>query len=190
MVTVIPTYGTNGKVKPEPLNVPDRLAQRYLDRGWQLAEGETFEPTATRPKGGRVLEVNQDLVPRTYKPGENDGLDTDTSTGVDTGLPLGANDVVREPLVQQDGRKITMNVPDGPRPGVSGKTKAVLLGIAATEGIEVDPELSKPEIKKAIEDARGEPHSLPDATDNNLDEDVEGGVTNDDLIDDGPDEDA
>lgn len=177
MTKLVPNYG--GKLDLAPLEVKEESVQRYLDKGWALAEGETF--TAPAPKKvGRTLEVNQNLVPRDYKPGENDGEATGVpSTGVDTGKPLGANQVIDTPVLI-DGRKVIQtNATGAVKVGLSGKSKEILLGIAAAEGIAVDPELSKPAIKAAIEEARGETPSgdNEDATDSDTNDDGNDGAT-------------
>jgi len=162
MVKMLHNYN-EGNLAVVPLEVPDARVEKYLAKGWSIAEGENYKKPKAK-KGGRTLEVNPDIVPnnRVYDKSEvnikaDDGEDNvdDQTTGVDTGKTLGANDVVQEPIVVDNRKVQTAHPVSGMnQPGLSGKSKEVLLGIAKDEGIEVDPELSKPEVKKAIEDAR------------------------------------
>ena len=157
-----PTTAANLDVVP--LEVKDTKVEQYQSLGWSIAEGQDYVKPKEKKKG-RDLVVDPAITGqladgRTIKEGENDPVDNDTNTGVDTGKPLGANDVVRTPVVQNDGRKVetVTTTPTGTTsnlPGLSGKSKEVLVGIAKAENIDLDGvEDNKPAIKAAIEKHR------------------------------------
>lgn len=151
-----PTTAANLEVVP--LEIAESKVEKFKGLGFVIADGEDY--TAPKPKGkGRDLKVDPAITGitedgRTYKHGENDPVDNGIETGVDTGKPLGANDVVQTPVVQDDGRKVLNVDPLGTSnlPGLSGKSKDVLVGIAKAEGIDLSEVAdTKPAVKEAIE---------------------------------------
>lgn len=159
-----PTTAANLPVVP--LEVAEAKVEKFLGLGFVVADGESYTKPKVKGKG-RDLKVDPSItgIPsdgREYKRGENDGEDTDTDTGVDTGKELGANDVVRTPVVQDDRRKVAvvLDTPTGTTsnlPGLSGKSKEVLVGIAKAENVDLSGVAdSKPAVKAAIEKHRAD----------------------------------
>lgn len=122
----------------QELTVPDTRVQKFQSKGWVLAEGQDFQ--APKEKKGRVIPVDESLAPKRNE-----------DQGVDTGRPLPEGAVVKQDgsLVDHEGKVPFQNLP-----GLTGKSKEVMLGIAKAENIEVDASASKPNIKLAIENAR------------------------------------
>lgn len=164
---------TNPQIKGSgELSVPAERVQKFQSKGWVLKEGQKFKPP--KVKGGRVLEVDDGLAARTamiqeQNAGKQDG--EDKGDGGDNGKPLPDGAVVKTvdmTLVDQTGKTPGMNLP-----GLSGKSKEVLLGIAKSENIQVDINGSKPAIKAAIEAERaaraGQPLAAADDADDDSD---------------------
>lgn len=133
---------------------PEKV-QRLLDTGWTLAEGETFVKPKEKRKS-KELKVDERL--------SGDGEDNidNQGTGADIGRPLGKNDAV---ITRPNGTKVmATNTPGTNLPGLSGKGKEALIGIAKDENIAIDVEAAKPLIKAAIEAERAKRSGEADDT--------------------------
>jgi len=157
-----PKMGTRREAVP--MQVSDERAAKFLGLGWTLSDEDSDWKAPEPPKSEpRELEVKK----------INDGEDSKTGNGLDlTALPSGH--AVTAPIVQDDRRKVAPADPTNENlPGLAGKTREVLLGIAAAEGIEVPDAITKPQLKALIESKRSGEEVVPDESDTD-DEDTDG----------------
>lgn len=150
MTDLIPPVNPKGK-PPVVLSVNDPAkVQRMLGNGWQLAEGETFDPSTIKADKPRELNA-PDLGLRT---------DSDDTSGGDVTLndiPDADDDDDDEDADDDEEPASTGGAPaprpvhTGSLPGLSGKSRDALAAIAKAEGVAFAADATKPDIKRAIE---------------------------------------
>lgn len=151
MTDLIPPVNPKGK-PPVALSVSDPAkVQRMLGNGWQLAEGETFDPSTVKADKPRELNA-PDLGLRT---------DSDDTSGGDISLddiPDSDEDEDDDEDGDEDeepasttGATVPRPQGTGSLPGLSGKSRDALAAIAKAEGVSFAADATKPDIKRAIE---------------------------------------